>query len=90
MVWGIGNWELATAMGNCQHLRGPDAELRAPLRLHAVADGGNDVEVVVFDLVGLTVSSSMCKICTYLIFEQFAFFKNIANMFGDDTSFSFE
>jgi hypothetical protein len=46
-----------------QYLRGPDAELRAPLRIDAVANRDNGVEVVVFDVVGFPVCGSCCKKC---------------------------
>jgi hypothetical protein len=41
-----------------QPLRGPDAELRAPMRLHPVTHRDDDVEVVVQRLVALAVSGS--------------------------------
>jgi len=43
----------------------PDAELGAALRLHPVADGDNDVEVVALYLISFAVLGSMCKFCTY-------------------------
>ena len=41
-----------------QTLGGPDAELRASMRLHPVADGNNDVQVVKPCLVLLAISGS--------------------------------
>jgi len=46
-----------------QALRGPDAELRAPMGFRAVPDRDDDVEIEVLDLIGLTVVSSCCRVC---------------------------
>ena len=46
-----------------QPLRGPDAELRAALRLHAKTDSDDHVEIEVLDLVGLPVGTSCCRTC---------------------------
>lgn len=44
-----------------QHPRGPDAKLRATLRLDAIAYRDGDVEVEWIDLVGRAGCRSMCK-----------------------------
>ena len=44
-----------------QPLRGPDAELRAAVRLHAVAHGDDDVEVVELGLVVFAIGGS-CQV----------------------------
>ena len=41
-----------------QPLRGPDAELRAAIRLHPVANGNDHVEVVVLCFVGFAIRRS--------------------------------
>lgn len=45
-----------------QHLRRPDAELRALVRFHAVADRNNHVEVVVVRVVAFAVGGSCSEI----------------------------
>ena len=48
-----------------QDLRRPDAKLRAAFGIHAIADGDDNIQVVILGLVCLTVFRSMCKKCTY-------------------------
>lgn len=46
-----------------QAFGGPDAELRALAGLDLVADGDDDVQVEVLDLIGFAVGGSCCKFC---------------------------
>ena len=49
-----------------QPLCGPDAELRAAMRLYAVADGDDDVQVIELDLpadLATTFTLNCCKFC---------------------------
>ena len=69
---------------------GPDAELRAALRFHAVADGDDHVEVVINGLVDFPVGGSSCIICTYCFLRQFPFLEEVADVLGDDGAFPLE
>ena len=46
-----------------QPLRRPNAKLRAPMRLHAVADRDDCFQPVVIYLIGFSIGGSCCKIC---------------------------
>jgi hypothetical protein len=65
-------------------LRGPDAELRAAMGLHAVADGDDDVEVVVLDLIGLPVGGSCCRFCNNSRTPKLPIFEHVRHVPGDD------
>src|SRR5664280_3867677 len=54
-----------------QRLGRPDAKLRAALRVDAVANREDGVEVEVFDLVGLAVRGSCCSFCNNCSSLQF-------------------
>ena len=60
-----------------QALGGPDAELRVALGFHPVADGNDDIEIVVGGLVDFSIIGSPCKICTYCVLRQFALLENV-------------
>lgn len=49
-----------------QPLRGPNAELGAPVGVHAVADGNYQVEVVIINQVCFPIGGSCCIFCNYL------------------------
>ncbi len=64
-----------------QHAVGPDAELHAPLTLHTIADGDDNIEVVKCSIICLVnISTNMCKICTCDISRQFFFLVDIVYM----------
>lgn len=46
-----------------QPLGGPYAKLRATMRLHPVANGNDDIEVEVINLICFAVNGSGCKFC---------------------------
>ena len=73
-----------------QPLRGPLAELRAPVRFHPVTDRNDDVEIVICRLVGFPIGGSLCIICTYCFLHQFSFLENIADVLGDDRALPLE
>lgn len=63
-----------------QGLGRPLAELHAAPRFDAVADGDDDVEVVVIHLVGFAIGGSCCIFCNNCCALQLAFFKNFPNV----------
>lgn len=73
-----------------EHGRRPSAKLDASLRLHAIANRNHDVEVVEEDILELrppfhrTVTSGMCKICTYHFLIDFTFLYRISDMPPDN------
>ncbi len=75
-----------------QSLCCPNTEHRTLTRLHTVADGNDNVKVVIFHFLGLekslngTVLSGMSEFPTYLLFFQFSFFENVADMLCDSRS----
>ena len=46
-----------------QNSRCPDAELHTALGFHTIANGNDDIEIIVIHLIGFAVSGSCCKIC---------------------------
>ena len=68
-----------------QPLRRPDAELRAAVGLHAVADGDDDVEVVVLDLGSVFPSAAVvANSATTASRPQLALLEDVLDVPGDD------
>lgn len=66
-----------------QNPRCPDTELHAALGFHTVADGNDDIEIIVIHLIGFAVSGSCCKICNNCFPLQFALSENVLDMSGN-------
>ena len=66
-----------------QNSRCPDAELHAALRFHTVANGNDDIEIIVIHLIGFAVSGSCCEICNNCFPLQFALNENVLDMSGN-------
>ena len=64
-----------------QHLRRPDPELRAALRLHPIADGNDHVQAVEADRL---VRPGNVQILHIAFLGQLAFAEHVANVLGDD------
>ncbi len=63
----------------------PLAELHAPLGINAVADGDDDIEIVVFNLPSngsVALGLNLCKFCTSCRLIQLTFLEHIVQMLG--------
>ena len=73
-----------------QHTRRPTTELDTPLRMDAIADGDDDIEIIANNLMLLhaichgAMASDMCKICTYHFWINFTFLYGVFDMFSNN------
>ena len=66
-----------------QNSRCPNAELHTTLGFHTIANGNDDIEIIVIHLIGFAVSGSCCKICNNCFSLQFALSENVFDMSGN-------